>query len=199
VASVVTVIQMLVLALPIAGLAYTFWKLGWTIVAGAWVRTAEHPLRRGALALATAAAVGVVVYNWLPNGEYRPIQPGERGTLQGGVEELASVHTGRASLTPTRRHQLHGAPTKAAQSVPSTPKPAQVPASQRTGTTSTPTTATTTTTSTTETTPAAVPAPAPATTTAPAATTTTDATATTTTTTTTTGTTTATTTTTTTP
>jgi putative peptide zinc metalloprotease protein len=194
VASVVTVIQMLVLALPIAGLAYTFWKLGWTIVAGAWARTAEHPLRRGALTLATAAAAGVLVYNWLPNGEYRPIQPGERGTLQGGVAELASVHTGRASLTPARRHQLRGAPTKATQTAPSTPKPAQVPASQRTGTTSTPTTATTTTTSTTQTTPAA--APAPATTTAPAATTTTDTTATTTTTdTTTTATTTATTTT----
>jgi putative peptide zinc metalloprotease protein len=175
-ASVVTVIQMLVLTLPIAGLAYTFWKLGWTIVSEAWARTAEHPLRRGALALATAAAVGVVVYNWLPNGEYRPIQPGERGTLQGGVAELASVQTGRAALTPARRQQLNGAPTKAAQTAPSSPKPAQVPSSKPTGTTSTPTgtTPVTTTTSTTQTTPAA--APAPATTTTPAATTTTDTT-----------------------
>jgi putative peptide zinc metalloprotease protein len=183
VASVVTVIQMLVLALPIAGLAYTFWKLGWTIVAGAWTRTVDHPLRRGALAVATAAVAGVIVYNWLPNGEYRPIQAGERGTLQGGVAELASAPTGRAALTPARRRQLHGAPTKASQTAPSSPKPAQVPSSKPTGTPSTPTTTTsaaTTTTSTTQTTPAAAPAPATTTTTTPAATTTTDTTATTT-------------------
>jgi putative peptide zinc metalloprotease protein len=183
VASVVTVIQMLVLTLPIAGLAYTFWKLGWTIVSGAWTRTAEHPVRRGALALATVAAVGLVVYNWLPNGEYRPIQPGERGTLQGGVTQLASVQTGRASLTPTRRRQLHGAPTRASQTAPGKPKPAQAPSSQPAGTTSTPTTTTstptTTSTSPAQTTPAA--AAAPAETTTPAATTT-DTTATTTTT-----------------
>jgi putative peptide zinc metalloprotease protein len=187
IASVVTVIQMLVLTLPIAGLAYTFWKLGWTIVAGAWARTAEHPLRRSALALATAAVAGVLVYNWLPNGEYRPIQPGEHGTLQGGLAELASVHTGRAALTPARRQQLHGAPTKASQTAPSTPKskPAQVPGSPQTGTTSsttpTATTATTTTTSTTQTTPAAAPTTTPAATTM-TGTTTTDTTATTTTT-----------------
>jgi putative peptide zinc metalloprotease protein len=180
-ASVVTVIQMIVLALPIVGLAYTFWKLGWTALSGAWQRTVDHPLRRGALALATAALAGVIVYNWLPNGEYRPIQASERGTLQGGVAELASVQTGRAALTPAREQQLHGAPTKASQTAPTAPKPAQVPASQPTGTTSTPGAATPTTTSTSttpaQTTPAAAPTP-----TTPAATTTTDTTATTTTT-----------------
>jgi putative peptide zinc metalloprotease protein len=184
-ATVVTVIQMIVLALPIVGLAYTFWKMGWAVVSGAWARTAEHPLRRGALALATAAVAGVIVYNWLPNGEYRPIQAGERGTLQGGVAELASVRTGRASLTQSRSQQLQGAPSKASQPAPSAPKPAQVPSSHPTGTTSTPTattstpTTTSTSTSPAQTTPAAAPAQ---TTSTPAATTTTDTTATTTTT-----------------
>jgi putative peptide zinc metalloprotease protein len=188
--SVVTVIQMIVLALPIVGLAYTFWKLGWTAIAGAWARTVGHPIRRVALGLATAAAAGVVVYNWLPNGEYRPIQASERGTLQGGVAELASVQTGRAALTPTREQQLNGAPAKASQPAPSAPTPAQVPASRPTGTTSTPSATTSTSTDTTTSTAPAQTTPAVTPTTTPAATTTTDTTTTTTATTTTTTTTT---------
>ncbi|MDX6474788.1 MAG: putative peptide zinc metalloprotease protein [Gaiellaceae bacterium] len=142
----VTVIQMVVLTLPILGLAVTFWKLGKTIVVGAWNRSAGHPLRRGALTLATAGAAAGAVYIWLPNGDYKPIQPGERGTLQGGVAELASAPSGRPSLTPKRAQQLHGAPTKASQAPGAPTKPAQVPSSQPTGTTSTSTSTTTTTT-----------------------------------------------------
>jgi putative peptide zinc metalloprotease protein len=185
VASVVTVIQMLILALPIAGLAVTFWKLATTIVVGAWNRTDGRPFRRGVLVAATAAAAAGAVYTWLPNGDYKPIQPGERGTLQGGVAELASVQTGRPALTPARAKQLHGAPTKASQqqSGPKTPSAPAGPATTTPArTTSTPaqtastptTTAAAPTTSPAQTTPAATPAattPA-ATTTTPAATTT---------------------------
>jgi len=152
VATAVTVIQMAVLTFPILGLAVTFWKLGTTIVVGAWNRTAGRPLRRGALALATAAAAAGTVYVWLPNGDYKPIQPGERGTIQGGIAQLTSVQTGRPALTRKRSEQLRGAPTKASQT-PSATKPgsSQDPSSQ-TGTTSTATTSTSTTSTTTSTT-----------------------------------------------
>jgi putative peptide zinc metalloprotease protein len=183
VATVVTAIQMVVLALPIAGLAYTFWKLGWTVANGAWALTDQRPVGRGALALATAALVGVVAYNWLPNGEYRPIQPSERGTLQGGLGQLASVRTGRASLTAARAQELHGAPTVSSGADPAGRKPGEVPSSQRVGTTlmgttTTPTstamTTDTTTTSSAETSPAG--AATPDTTSTPAVSTTTDTT-----------------------
>jgi putative peptide zinc metalloprotease protein len=184
VATAVTLIQMVILALPILGLAVTFWKLGKTIVAGAWSRTAGRPLQRGALALATAAAASGAAYVWLPNGDYRPIQPGERGTLQGGVAELASVQTGRPALTPKRAKQLHGAPGKASQRS-GKPAPASNPSSQPTGTTSTTTsTSTTSTTSSTpsQTTPVGTPPATDTTTTATTTPTTTDTTPTTTTT-----------------
>jgi hypothetical protein len=178
-----------VLALPIAGLAVTFWKLAQTIVVGAWNRTAGRPIRRGALAVATAVAAAGAVYTWLPNGDYRPIQAGERGTLQGGVAELASVQTGRPSLTPKRSDQLHGAPTKASQPQDKS-KPAQVPSSSPTGTSSTTTTSVTTTGATATTPSATTSTPAATTPVAPAQTTTTPTDTTTTTTTTTTDTTT---------
>ena len=110
---VVTVIQMAVLTLPIAGIAALFWQLGKTLVVGGWRRTAGRPVARGALVLAAAGAAAAAAYVWAPNGDYRPIQPGERGTLGGAIRQLAAVPSGRPSLTPQRARQLDGAPLQA--------------------------------------------------------------------------------------
>ena len=149
VASAVTVIQMLVLALPVAGLFFTFWKLGQTLVVGGWKRTEGKPVRRTALVAVTAALAGAAAYVWLPNGDYRPIQPNERGTIQGGVAELAAVPSGRPALTPKRERELGGAPTKRSGKQPVPAKDSPTPGSDNenpTSTTSTSTTDTSTTT-----------------------------------------------------
>jgi putative peptide zinc metalloprotease protein len=161
-ANVVHVVQMLVLALPIAGLAVTFWKLAKTLVAGGWTRTQGRPLARAVLVATTVAFAAGAAYIWLPNGDYRPIQPGERGTIQGGVAELASVQTGRPALTPKRARQLHGAPAKHDQPAPAkqnsdsssgtqTSTTSTTEGTQTTETATTPTTTETTSTSTTST------------------------------------------------
>jgi putative peptide zinc metalloprotease protein len=196
VSTVVTVLQMGLLALPIAGLAATFWKLGQAILVGAWNRTEGRPARRGALALAAAAAAAGAVSTWLPNGDYKPIQPGERGTIQGGVAELASAPSGRPSLTPQRAQQLHGAPTKASQQSSQAPaKPAAPTSTSPAATTPAATTAGSTTTTSSAAVPAQTSSTPVSTTTVASTTTTTDTTTTTETTTTTDTTTTATTTT----
>jgi hypothetical protein len=46
----------------------------------------------------------------MPGDIYRPIQPGEKGTLISGVSSLADVPSGRAALTPERERELGGAP-----------------------------------------------------------------------------------------
>jgi putative peptide zinc metalloprotease protein len=162
-ANVVHAIEMLVLALPVAGLFVTFWRLGRTLVVGGWTRTEGRPLTRGALVLVTAAAAAGAGYIWWPNGDYRPIQPGERGTLQGGLEQVSAVTTGRPALTPKRARQLHGAPARhdaPAKQKTRTPSPTSTTTTGKTttgGTTtsSTASTSTATTTAQTTTAPAA--------------------------------------------
>ncbi|HET6869310.1 MAG TPA: hypothetical protein VFH80_25595 [Solirubrobacteraceae bacterium] len=53
--------------------------------------------RTAALALGTAALVGAAAFIWWPEGDYRPIQPDERGTVQDGLNSLANL-AGRTGL-----------------------------------------------------------------------------------------------------
>ena len=53
---------------------------------------------------------GVAGWVLLPNGDYRPIQPAERGTVQGAIDQFSAVSTGRPGLTEEREEELGGAP-----------------------------------------------------------------------------------------
>jgi putative peptide zinc metalloprotease protein len=104
-------LQLLMLALPAAGLALTFARVG-TRAGLRAVRWSEgRPERRAAVILAFTATIALAAFTWWPNGDYRPIQPGERGTIQGGLHSIASISSGRPSLTPERERQLGGAPS----------------------------------------------------------------------------------------
>jgi putative peptide zinc metalloprotease protein len=107
-------LQMVVLALPAIGFAYTAARIAARGSTGAWRWSAGSMVRRAGVSLAGAAIVGAIAFTWWPNGDYRPIQPGERGTLTGGFKQIANVTSGRAALTPERQQQLHGAPTQRA-------------------------------------------------------------------------------------
>jgi putative peptide zinc metalloprotease protein len=107
---ILSVFEMLVLVLPLMGMLYTFGRVGKRAGAGTWTWSAKHPARRAGLALGTVVAAGVVAFLWWPNGDYRPIQPGEKGTLVSAVSSLPKVTTGRAALPRERERQLHGAP-----------------------------------------------------------------------------------------
>jgi putative peptide zinc metalloprotease protein len=108
-------LQMIVLALPAVGFAYTAARIAGRGGKGAWAWSAGSPVRRAGVTLAGAAAAGAIAFTWWPNGDYRPIQPGERGTIGGAIEQFKNVATGRAALTPQRERQLHGAPTERQQ------------------------------------------------------------------------------------
>jgi putative peptide zinc metalloprotease protein len=142
---ILNIVEILVLALPLMGMLYTFGRVGGRAGAGAWSWSGRHPARRGGLVLGTAAACGLVAFLWWPHGEYRPIQPGERGTLVSAVRSLPQAPSGRAALTPERARELHGAPFR---------HTTKFDAGSEQQTTTTDTTTTETTTSTTQTTPA---------------------------------------------
>jgi putative peptide zinc metalloprotease protein len=143
------IFQMLILLLPALGIVATFWmisKRGTRFVLG---RTDGHPAARGAVALVAAGLAALLGYIWWPNGEYRPIQPGERGTVQGALKQLSSVPSGRPALTQERKRQLHDAPLLSSQNQNQSPSPQP----RHPPTFSTPTTTGTPTPTTNETTP----------------------------------------------
>jgi putative peptide zinc metalloprotease protein len=105
-------IQALALVLPVAGMTYSFGRIAVRIVKGAWGWSEGAPLRRGLVAVVTAGLAATTAYVLIPNGDYRPIQTAERGTLQGGLRQFAEVATGRPGLTEKRKDELGGAPTE---------------------------------------------------------------------------------------
>src|SRR4051794_21790464 len=159
-AGVIGIVQMAILVLPALALVATFWMLGRRIAVGVWTRTGDKPAARGAFVVLAAALAAFLGYLWWPNGEYRPIQPGEKGTIQGAVGQLEQIDTGRPSLTAQRQQELGGAPFVSAnggvyspEPAPQQPRtPAPTPSPTETPTNQTTTNETTTSTTTTETT-----------------------------------------------
>ena len=103
-------LQMLILVLPAVGIVATFWMATRRVGGGIWRATEGRDPARAAYIAAVAAGAGALAYLWWPNGEYRPIQPGERGTVLGAVKQLSAIPSGRPALTPTRLKDLNGAP-----------------------------------------------------------------------------------------
>jgi hypothetical protein len=151
--------QMVMLALPAVGIAYSSSRAGSQAVAGGWRWSQGSAIRRLSVVSATAALIALVGFLWWPNGEYKPIQRNERGTVSGAIAQFSSIGSGRPALTPEREEELGGAPSR---------RDEQAPAPEEEPTSTTPTDTTSTDTATTETT-----TTTPATTTTPEATTTT--------------------------
>jgi hypothetical protein len=107
-----SILQMVVLVLPAAGLLYTTARVVERVGSGGWHWSAGSALRRGSLVAGAGAAAALAAFLLWPNHDYRPIQPGERGTLAGAFKQIANVPSGRASLTAQRAQQLGGAPTE---------------------------------------------------------------------------------------
>jgi putative peptide zinc metalloprotease protein len=138
------IVQMLVLLLPALGLVVTFTRTGSRSLRGIWTKTEGKPAARGASFAGLSVLAAFLAYIWWPNGEYRPIQRGEKGTLGGAVRQFEAVPTGRPALTKERQKQLGGAPFQEKQAK-------QSGDSSSSGTTTTTETQTTTTPTTTDT------------------------------------------------
>ena len=104
------ILQMAALVLPAVGFALTFSRIARRMGTFAWQRSEGHPRVRFAYGITALAAIGVVAFVWWPNGDYRPIQPGEKGTLAAGFKSLKDIPSGRPALTAQRAAQLNGAP-----------------------------------------------------------------------------------------
>jgi putative peptide zinc metalloprotease protein len=160
-------VQLATLVLPCAGMVLTSGRIGGRVCGSAWRWSDGEPLRRGVLGIGTITIAALAAFIWWPNGDYRPIQPTERGTVQGAVRSLSAVPTGRPALTRQRERELGGAPSerqrRRAQQPATEPKApdekrqrspsGQTTSTATTETTTTPTDTTTTPTDTVPTTP----------------------------------------------
>ena len=151
------IVQMTALALPSVGMVASFGRLGKRSLVGAWAWSAGSAVRRGLVLASATGAAGLLGFVWYPNGDYKPIQPGERGTIQGAVAQISHVSSGRPGLTPERDQELGGAKNVRDRGGPSVPSPTDTgpTSTSPTGTSGSSTTPTTTgtTTPTTTTTP----------------------------------------------
>jgi putative peptide zinc metalloprotease protein len=105
-------LQLAALVLPALGMVVTTARIGSRLGKGASKWSAGSPARKVMVGTATAASVAFAAVTLWPNGEYRPIQPGERGTLGGAVKSFSAVSGGRPALTPEREAELKGAPSQ---------------------------------------------------------------------------------------
>jgi putative peptide zinc metalloprotease protein len=153
--------QMVMLALPAAGLAYSSTRAGSKALGGGWRWSEGSPVRRLALLVATAGVVGLVAFLWWPNGEYKPIQPQERGTIPGAIAQFGQIASGRPALSPAQEEALGGAPFEHKDGSTETPteEPTSTTPTTETSTTETSTTETSTTQTETSTTATTTPEP----------------------------------------
>ena len=104
------IVQMAILLLPALGIVVTFTRGFTRLMRGVWVKTEGSDAARAASLAGMAALVGFIVYIWWPNGEYRPIQRGEKGTVEGAFAQFTAIPSGRPGLTLQRAKQLGDAP-----------------------------------------------------------------------------------------
>jgi putative peptide zinc metalloprotease protein len=89
------VVQLLLLVLPLAGIAYLFWMLGVRFVRG-WRATTGRPVARGLLSLAGVAFLVFLTFAWWPEGgRFEPIRRDEQWTLPSVATAAASVPFGQ--------------------------------------------------------------------------------------------------------
>jgi putative peptide zinc metalloprotease protein len=84
-ASLVSLIQIAVLALPPIGLVLSFARAGRRVSGGVWRGTEARPLARFALVASTSATASALFLSWWMNGAYRPVAASERGTVSSRV------------------------------------------------------------------------------------------------------------------
>ena len=118
-------------ALPVLGSGYALSRFGRKTGSWAWSTAGQGPLRTAGPGLAGIVLAAGMAYTLWPNGEYRPIQPGERGTVGDALQAASELDTGRPGLTPEREAELGGAPAQAwtlGETPAQPPPPAEAPA-----------------------------------------------------------------------
>ncbi len=118
------VVQMVLLALPVAGLGFTLFTLGRTAMRLLWHWAKPTPARRVVGSLATAGLAALLVYLWVPSlplggkanavaarNNWTPIATTERGTLSDAAPRSLTLPYRSPAIAPTVVVTTTAAPT----------------------------------------------------------------------------------------
>jgi putative peptide zinc metalloprotease protein len=100
------VLAIIAILIPVAGVIYMMVRIARRSAIGAWQGTAGKPVLRALAMILGAAVVTGVAYAWWPGeGNYRPIQPWERGTVGDiayalGIERMSGPRYTTAASEP---------------------------------------------------------------------------------------------------
>jgi putative peptide zinc metalloprotease protein len=116
----VAVLSMLLISLPVLGAAYLLTRMARRTVRRVWRVTSGRPAWRAGAVLVAAAVAAGIGWAWWPDGQYRPIETGERWTAPQLRLAAAPVEAApRTRVAP---------PTPAAPTPPPAATPAAAPA-----------------------------------------------------------------------
>jgi putative peptide zinc metalloprotease protein len=96
-------LQIAFLAVPIAGLVFTFLRLGRRAGAGAWRWSAGSAPRRTMVLSTSMVLLGLLAFSWWPDGRTTPYRPGEQGTLTQQLDSFSTVGRGSPYLPGPRQ------------------------------------------------------------------------------------------------
>ncbi|MEY2403486.1 MAG: putative peptide zinc metalloprotease protein [Acidimicrobiaceae bacterium] len=167
------VLQLIVLVIPVAGIVLMLYKMATGLLRSGWQRTEGRPVGRVLFGATVAAAVGLLLFAWVPSDNYEPIRPGERGTVAEGVAAVRRLPQGDAPLYSEQQAVLRETPLTPDQQPQDATTASSVPATSPSSTATTVGTGGSSTTTTTEpvTTTSSAPTTTAPTTTAPTTTT----------------------------
>ncbi len=115
---VASIVQALLVTLPLVAIILMLARLGHRGVRGLWRRTEGRPLGRAAAMVLLAVVAVVLAMAWIPSDNYEPIREGERGTWFEGVSAVRSVPGGRGPLASHRAAEQRGDLDSEARAVP---------------------------------------------------------------------------------
>jgi putative peptide zinc metalloprotease protein len=93
-------LQVGALLLPCLVIGLTFGRLGLLLARGVRSWVGDSTPRKVATVAGSLLMAGFVLFSWGPNGDYRPLQPGERGTIGEGITTLTTAPAGGPASQP---------------------------------------------------------------------------------------------------
>jgi len=120
-----SVLQIVLLTLPVLGLGWMLGRLMERLLVLNWVRTRGRPFNRVTGYLVMAAATLLLVAAWTPpRAHYQPIAPSARGTIDESLDDAPSVFSQILSIAPPLRNLVSPSASPTASASPAAASPA---------------------------------------------------------------------------